>query len=631
MAVWQSLIGNLAVVALFISGWTHAQRWLESRSRPFRRHVFALWMAAGVVSTMLLGVRLEQGGIFDLRASLLAIAGLFGGPYAALFAGGAAAAYRVLVGGNGMYVGIITIGATTAAGLVAHQFMIRDCPPRRITVLLAVAVGAINLSTLAFSPPQLIWQTFTTYSLPLTLLDAFAVLVSSTVIVHAGQLRNERNILRTAVMQAPDFFYVKDRNSRFVAVNEAVAKYNGCERPSDLTGKSDYDLTSPERALQLFTAEQEVLRQQKPIIDYEELLVDPQGAEHFFVTSKVPLHNDDGDVIGLVGITRDKTQQRATDRELRDNRNQLAFVLAEMADGLALFDEEGKLVLCNEQYHAMFPLTRDVRVPGASLASILRAAAERGEQGHMPPERLESWIFEITSGLRTGGDEEVQLFDGRWLQVRTTTKPGSGAISVVSDITAIKKAERELSALTEQLKLLATTDSLTTLMNRRAFDDCLEKEIARTRRSGLPISLIMIDIDRFKAFNDRYGHPAGDECLRRVAEILRRNVKRPADSVARYGGEEFGVILPDTDEDGAYSLAEELRKSVRGVSLEHDKSEKGVVTISLGIATYPALETRRSSLELISRADEALYTAKGAGRDRVNGWVASAAARSPAA
>jgi diguanylate cyclase (GGDEF)-like protein len=306
-------------------------------------------------------------------------------------------------------------------------------------------------------------------------------------------------------------------------------------------------------------------------------------------------------------------------------------VLAEMADGLALFDEDGKLVLCNEQYHSMFPLTRDVRVPGASLTSILRVAAERGEQGHMPPDRLEAWIAEIASLLKTGGDEEVHLFDGRWLQLRTTVKPGIGATSVVSDVTAIKKAERELSALTDQLKLLATTDGLTTLMNRRAFDDCLEKEIARTRRSGLPISLIMIDIDRFKAFNDRYGHPAGDECLRRVADVLRRNVKRPADSVARYGGEEFGVILPDTDEDGAYFLAEELRKSVRGLHLEHDKSEKNIVTISLGVATYPSSETKRSSLELISRADEALYTAKGAGRDRVNGWVASVAARSGAA
>ena len=603
--VWQSLIGNMAVVALFISGWTHVQQWLESRSRPMRRQVFALWMAAGVVSTMLLGVRLPEGAIFDLRATLLAIAGLFGGPYAALIAAGAAVAYRVLVGGSSMYAGLVSIGLTACAGIVAHRFVSSNCPQRRVVVLLAAAVGAMNLGVMGFAPLPSIWQALTDYGIPQALLNVFAIIVSSVIILQAGRMRNERNLLRTAVAQAPDFFYIKDRNSRFVAVNEAVAAYNGFDRPSDLAGKSDFDLAPPDRARELFLAEQEVLRLQQPIIDCEELLTDRHGAERVFVTSKVPLHNGDGDIIGLVGITRDKTEQRDADRELRDSRNQLSFVLTEMADGLALFDEAGRLVFCNEQYHSMFPLTRDVRVPGAPLASILRAAAERGEQEHVPPGEIENWIAQVLLGRKTGGDEEVHLADGRWLQVRTTSKPGHGTTSVVSDVTAIKQAQRELTVLTEQLKLLATTDGLTTLMNRRAFDDCLDKEISRTRRSGFPISLILADIDRFKAFNDHYGHPAGDECLRRVAAVLSRSVKRPADVVARYGGEEFCVILPETDEDGAYLLGEELRKAVRALNLEHDWSEKGVVTISLGIATYDAAEMARSSLELVSRADEA--------------------------
>jgi diguanylate cyclase (GGDEF)-like protein len=302
-----------------------------------------------------------------------------------------------------------------------------------------------------------------------------------------------------------------------------------------------------------------------------------------------------------------------------------------MSDGLALFDGEGRIIYCNEQYQSMFPITGKLRVPGAFLPEILRAAVEQGEQPHIPRDGVDRWIHTVMSALRTGLDEEVHLFDGRWLHVRTKPLAGGNATVVVSDITLIKRAETELRGLTDELKLQATTDALTGLPNRRAIDECLAIELARTKRSGQPFSLVMVDIDHFKAFNDIYGHPAGDACLRSVAGALERTDRRLGDFVGRYGGEEFCAILPDTDEDGAYFFAERLRTAVRDLRQTHAGSEKGVVTISVGVATYAADEIDRTDATLIARADEALYVAKGAGRDRVNGWTSGGSERWPAA
>jgi len=236
-------------------------------------------------------------------------------------------------------------------------------------------------------------------------------------------------------------------------------------------------------------------------------------------------------------------------------------------------------------------------------------------------DRFEKWADEIVVQQLAGGEEEVHLFDGRWLFLKTRPiAAGGGAIVVVSDVTKSKEAERGLLELSQQLKRLASTDGLTGLLNRRSFDEGLLSEISRSRRSKQPIGLIMIDIDRFKAFNDTKGHPAGDECIRQVAGVLRSSVRRPADMAARYGGEELCLILPDTDESGTYALAEHVRVKVRALQIEHAASEMGVVTISVGVATYDGGERFVSSEELIGKADEALYLAKTGGRDRVVAW-----------
>jgi diguanylate cyclase (GGDEF)-like protein len=176
--------------------------------------------------------------------------------------------------------------------------------------------------------------------------------------------------------------------------------------------------------------------------------------------------------------------------------------------------------------------------------------------------------------------------------------------------------DEEQRAATEQLQHIATTDALTGLANRRAFDEALAREWHRCGRSRTPLSLLMVDVDYFKTFNDAYGHVAGDTCLRQIAQSVAACAKRPGDVAARYGGEEFSIVLPETDVERAAQLAEHMCDAVRGLAIPHQGSSLGHVTISVGVASMQP-EGLPNPQELIERADAQLYRAKGTGRNRV--------------
>ena len=178
-----------------------------------------------------------------------------------------------------------------------------------------------------------------------------------------------------------------------------------------------------------------------------------------------------------------------------------------------------------------------------------------------------------------------------------------------------ERVEKDLRKAKEALKLIATHDSLTGLANRRLFERALEIEFGRGARQSSPLSLIMLDIDYFKRYNDAYGHVAGDHCLAEVARAVKGCCHRKADLAVRYGGEEFAVLLPDTDIHGALVIAEQIRRSVMGKNISHSDSPTGYVTVSLGC--YSFVPTNQDSVEVfIKRADAALYQAKHSGRNR---------------
>lgn len=175
----------------------------------------------------------------------------------------------------------------------------------------------------------------------------------------------------------------------------------------------------------------------------------------------------------------------------------------------------------------------------------------------------------------------------------------------------VRERTEQLEEANRRLEELSFVDGLTDIANRRQFEQILDLEWRRAVRSGAPLSLIIADIDRFKQFNDTYGHQAGDRCLRDVATLMDGIVQRAGDHVARYGGEEFAAILAETDAEGAASIAERMRQSVEALA-----TAGGRVTVSFGVATTIASDKSSHSV-LVAAADSALYEAKGAGRNTV--------------
>jgi diguanylate cyclase (GGDEF)-like protein len=188
----------------------------------------------------------------------------------------------------------------------------------------------------------------------------------------------------------------------------------------------------------------------------------------------------------------------------------------------------------------------------------------------------------------------------------------------------LRITQAELIDLNHRLEILASEDKLTGLANRRHFDQFLDIEFKRARRDRSPLSLILIDVDFFKGYNDHYGHLAGDECLQKISHRIQQCVGRPGDMVARYGGEEFAIIMPNTDAPGARSVAEAILLGIVDDRFAYPSSPFGIVTVSLGVSTYIDFDDQSEEKALINLADRALYSAKSQGRNRVSAASGSA-------
>jgi diguanylate cyclase (GGDEF)-like protein len=245
----------------------------------------------------------------------------------------------------------------------------------------------------------------------------------------------------------------------------------------------------------------------------------------------------------------------------------------------------------------------------ASLVAVLRLSRT--------PERLWLAVGLVASCLEV------------WLTLRGAARYTLGwdlskAVSLVASLTVLLSLiydivllYSEAAAKNEGLEVLARIDGLTGLANRRRFDEVLQQELRRARRQCEPVSLVLLDVDRFKSYNDRYGHPMGDECLRRIAGAVSGALWRPGDLAARYGGEEMAVVLPGTEIVGAVLIAERLRSAVAALAIEHADSDEGIATVSAGVASIVPLRGDETAATVTAAADAALYQAKRGGRNRV--------------
>jgi diguanylate cyclase (GGDEF)-like protein len=212
-------------------------------------------------------------------------------------------------------------------------------------------------------------------------------------------------------------------------------------------------------------------------------------------------------------------------------------------------------------------------------------------------------------------DTVVKLKDGRIIAIHHQPMPDGGWVATHEDITGRRRAEEALERAKEQLEQLALHDPLTGLANRRKFAERFEYDAMRAGRGRTPLSLLMVDIDRFKAINDQHGHLAGDRCLKALAALLTANARK-VDLVARFGGEEFVVLLPETSEEQSLVAGERMRSQIQAQPISIEEGLPPVaVTVSVGAAT--SIGAALTLDELLARADEAMYRAKRAGRNQV--------------
>jgi diguanylate cyclase (GGDEF)-like protein/PAS domain S-box-containing protein len=319
---------------------------------------------------------------------------------------------------------------------------------------------------------------------------------------------------------------------------------------------------------------------------------------------------EDGYTVSSIVVTsRDITAQKRVEMELEQSERQFRSIFDNAPLGMALLDKGLQPFVSNNVFTDFFGYAPAQLVSHSVLELVFHADAPAAaeEFSALCSGQVDSYSTEKRF-VRKGGSIVWGALTAS--SIRGEEGARICGVIMVEDITARKEAE-------ERIRHQAQYDALTELPNRRHFDEVLEVEWGRGMRAGSALSVLMIDIDEFKSYNDFYGHAAGDDCLVSVAGAMFGVLQRPADHIARYGGEEFVVLLPESGLEAARHIAEQIRARVESLALAHAASSSGEhVTVSIGCAsTVPA--TASTARALLRDADENLYLAKKSGRNRV--------------
>lgn len=320
-------------------------------------------------------------------------------------------------------------------------------------------------------------------------------------------------------------------------------------------------------------------------------------------------------------VWRDITERKQVEAAKEESEEIYKTILMASPDDITIADLSGRILMFSDAATKMFGYDREDG-PGMTIMDFIvpedhevaRAnMVKMVQQGHSGPNeycaiRKDRSCFDIEVNSALIRDRQGNPFR---------------MVLIARDISHRKKADQKIQELVRQLEVErdlaqrhSLTDSLTGLLNRRFFDSALQTEFSRHKRTGSQLSLIMIDVDYFKKYNDYYGHLEGDDCLRQIARALKTAIERCSDLVARYGGEEFAVILPDTNCQGALVLSARIARAVLALNLPHADSDISEwVTLSMGIASA-AEQVLADESQLVELADQAMYRAKKNGRNR---------------
>lgn len=442
---------------------------------------------------------------------------------------------------------------------------------------------------------------------------------------HAEEaLRESTELFSLFMRYSPVYTYIKEvtpTRSLVLQASENFADMIGIPG-SEMVGKAMMELFPHEFAAKITADDWAVVSKG------EVLRSDEKFADRHYHTIKFPIVRE-GKTL-LAGYTIDITEQKRGEVKLLESEARLR--LATEATGFGVYDYNfiNQEAYYSPEFLSLFELPQDskLEIDQDGVAFALHPEDRDHFLAYMKAanDPTGSGILDIEYRIITTTGEI------RWLRLRGRTSFSGNtaddrpleANGIVQDITKRKQAEEQVQQLVRQLEIEkdyaeknAITDSLTGLANRRYFDEALNSEFYRAKRTGSLLSLIMLDIDHFKQFNDTYGHLAGDECLRQLATAIGTIVLRAPDVAARYGGEEFVIILPETHHHGAVQMAENIRRAVAELAIPHSTSLCAeYVSISLGVVTVSAAHVSEPTA-VLALADKALYTAKERGRNRI--------------
>ena len=599
MLLWQPLYANLALAAMVLVAWSAVGDGV-SRLRPdLQRILFGVWMAAGTIASMMLSFEIAPGVFFDLRGPLIASAGFFGGPLAAVVTGVVAIAYRVTLGGAVMS-GLIGIALAVGIGVVGHAV-------HRSRSIQFADVGALA-SFMALSGTLVVW------TLPVETREIILKYLWATVSMsfigtfllgilllqeHRRRILSTSNRLYRSMVDAlPDCLNIKDLDGRFLAANPATAALMKATGPAELIGRTDFDFF-PKNVAERFREDELAIVRANEHATIEQKSEFPDGTSGWLSTLKAPLRDEAGNILGLITHNRDMTVQKLLQLRLAEIQACLDQALENMTDGLAMYDPQGRIVFCNSRYRQLFPATGHLRMAGSDFAEIVRQSITLGEEKPIAGLSVHEHVARKLAELRKDGEAMIELGNGRSYSSRTKVLDDGSSVRVISDVTERRQFERDLEHQ-------ALHDPLTALPNRKLFNRTLANMLEASRSTGAELVVMLVDLDHFKQVNDSFGHAIGDKLLVEVSRRLEAAVRR-GDFVARLGGDEFAVLmLGPFDEKRQASLA---RRIIAQLSQPLQLAD--VTLLPGGTIGYTIFPKDNSDAEgLLKNADQALYDAK---------------------
>ncbi|WP_394790565.1 diguanylate cyclase domain-containing protein [Rhodoferax sp.] len=490
--------------------------------------------------------------------------------------------------------------------------------------LLGLAAGALIAAEMA-----LLWLAFRDAPLaPLLLLQAALVLGGSAIALLLRQPPVNTSTALDALSEALDIlpydstFALFDPQERLVLVNARTLSIYPRAAPFMQPGIAFEDILRRSVALgEMPESQGEEAWIQQRLASFRtprEPQTQEQPDDRWLRISQRVL-SDGSTVILRSDITDTIRKERALEQarlQTQRAQSQLYEALEAMPIGMELFDEHDRLVYFNHKMGELRPWFSLEEGRGQTYADLLRIGLGHG----YPPEAIgheEAWLAQRLAERGTRTTPEVRGYpNGLWMHAYETRTPSGNIITVRIDITELVQQRQALELANQRLALLSATDGLTGIANRRHFDTALATEWLRGARNHETLTLLLIDIDHFKLYNDHYGHLAGDACLRRVAQLLTGCVRRAGELVARYGGEEFVLLLPATDRETARLVAQHCMDALEQERIPHASSPTAeYVTLSIGIA-YTVPDAEHNPESLVEAADTALYRAKNAGRQQ---------------